>query len=240
MLKRYIDFFKELKTNQLINIKLSKEIIWANVYHDSIRGKAFLENLPLNIGRWAGSYAFFYVLHRVLNDCKPVSILELGLGESTKFISKYIENELTGTKHVVVEQSTEWAEGFLKTFELANNVEIITLPIETVTIEKFEVKRYKGLLTKITQDHEIYVVDGPHGSKRFSRYDIVDIIKNRNAFNDFLVIIDDYNRVGEKDTVKELLKLLESKSVNYVSAEYKGEKSVFLIGVGKFKFINSL
>ncbi|GAL81813.1 hypothetical protein JCM19274_372 [Algibacter lectus] len=36
-----------------------KELEWANIYHDSIRGKNALQNLPLNIGRWAGNYTFF-------------------------------------------------------------------------------------------------------------------------------------------------------------------------------------
>jgi hypothetical protein len=79
---------KKIKNLIQENIKFHKasqaglnELYWANVYHDSIRGKKELENLGLNIGRWAGNYTFFYVLNRILNDYQPKKIIEFGLGK---------------------------------------------------------------------------------------------------------------------------------------------------------------
>ena len=112
MFKIISNYFQAYKKDKKDNIAYLKELHWAHIYHDSIRGKVWLENQPLNIGRWAGNYAFFYLLNRILSDVKPKSILEFGLGESTKFISCFLKNELTETKHIVVENDKKWIEFF--------------------------------------------------------------------------------------------------------------------------------
>jgi len=91
----------------------NKEIIWSQIFHDSIRNKTSLKNLPLNIGRWAGNYSLFYVLFRILNDFKPKKILELGLGESSKFISVFIQNYLNDSIHLIIEQDESWKNNFV-------------------------------------------------------------------------------------------------------------------------------
>ena len=107
---------KQFQKKEDVLFLQTKEIEWAHNYHDSIRGISFIETLNLNIGRWAGNYAFFYVLNRILNDYKPKKIIEFGLGESSKFISKYIEFSLKDTKHTIIEQSEEWKDAFVTGF----------------------------------------------------------------------------------------------------------------------------
>ena len=89
---------------------------------------AILENLPLNIGRWAGNYSFFYALHRILKDGQPTSILELGLGESSKFISTYLDNHLLSSFHTIIEQDISWMNNFKNTFHLSPRSQIHYFP----------------------------------------------------------------------------------------------------------------
>ena len=70
-------------------VRQLNEVVWANVYHDSIKGYPFLQNLGLNVGRFACNYTLLYLLHRIIEVSKPQRILELGLGESSKLISTY-------------------------------------------------------------------------------------------------------------------------------------------------------
>ena len=128
MIEKLKSYLKKLDSNQQKILEelntahnQSKELEWAHIYHDSIRGKKWLEELPINVGRWAGNYSFFYVLNRILNDYKPKRILELGLGESTKVISAYINNYLTDSTHIVVEQDADWAKAFNEKFTLSKN-----------------------------------------------------------------------------------------------------------------------
>ena len=98
-----------------------KEIEWGLIFQDSIKGNQALKNLSLNIGRWSGNYSFFYVLNRILADYKPLSILEIGLGESTKFISTFIENDTNSANHLIIEQNQDWINSFNEKFKLSNN-----------------------------------------------------------------------------------------------------------------------
>ena len=67
-MKKIIAIIREqIKLQKLSYLQL-KELEWANVYHDSIRGHTAIEQLPLNIGRWAGNYAFFYILNSIIID----------------------------------------------------------------------------------------------------------------------------------------------------------------------------
>ena len=68
MISKVKEYLKELRDTNREILLHSKEIEWAHVYHDSIRGVKWIENQPLNIGRWAGNYTFFYLLNRVLHD----------------------------------------------------------------------------------------------------------------------------------------------------------------------------
>ena len=108
-------FLSMLHTNET----QAKELEWAHIYHDSIRGKTHIENLSLNIGRWAGNYCFFYVLNRILADYKPEKILDLGLGESSKFISTYLDYYLLNSSHTIVEQDENWTAAFKDRFQLS-------------------------------------------------------------------------------------------------------------------------
>ena len=75
---------------------------------------------------------FFYVLNRILSDYKPSSILEMGLWESTKFISYYANNYLPNSSHFVIEQSQEWLDTFNGRFKLADNFSAFAITITSV------------------------------------------------------------------------------------------------------------
>jgi hypothetical protein len=239
MIKKIKNLIQESKDNQNKILQQVHELEWAQVYHDSIRGKKWLEDLPLNIGRWAGNYSFFYVLNRILNDYKPKSILELGLGESTKFISTYLNHYLVDSKHLVIEQDENWKNIFTERFSLSPYTEIVICPLDKVIVKGFETNSYQNLGLMITKKFDLYLVDGPFGSSRYSRYDIMSIADSFNPQDQFIIIMDDYNRKGEKDTVADLLILLKRKGINIFYNSYSGNKSVFVIVTEKYKFATS-
>ena len=141
--------FNELKVNQTKIIAQNNELLWSSIFHDSIKGKPHLENLSLNIGRWAGNYAFFYVLNRILNDYQPKRILEFGLGESSKFVSTFLEHELPNSNHLIIEQSEDWKESFGMRFKLFKNSRVVVCPLEQRMIQGFASNFYKDLDTVV-------------------------------------------------------------------------------------------
>lgn len=218
----------------------NKEVEWANIYHDSIRGKTFLENVPIYPGRWAVGYSFLYVLNRILSDYKPKKVIEFGLGESSKLVSSYIQNELPDTEHLIVEQSEDWVDDFTRRFKLSDNSKILFLPLETKEIEGHEVNSYAGLASKVTEPFDLYLVDGPHGSNRFSRYDIVFLAEQLEPNAQFVIIIDDTNRIGERDTVNALQQVFKKKGIKIYSGDYNGTKNQTVLATEQFKYCISM
>ncbi|TXB65418.1 hypothetical protein FRY74_08320 [Vicingus serpentipes] len=246
MIDKIKSYLKRLEKNQHLIIeelnvtkKQTNEIEWANIYHDSIRGKVWLENLPLNVGRWAGNYSFFYVLHRILNDYQPKNILELGLGESTKIISTYLDNFLTNSNHIVVEHNPDWVESFKEKFKLNERTKIELLELELKNINGFEVNSYKDFDLKLTNDFDFYIVDGPFGADRFSRYDIISLVKNFEKNKEFIILFDDTNRRGEQETCDEICSILKKNKIIYHTFNYSGNKASTVIASDKYKFSTS-
>jgi len=219
--------------------KLS-ELTWANVYHDSISDKPWLQAIGLNVGRWAGGYSFFYILNRILNDVKPTKVIEFGLGESSKFISTYIQNELRETKHIVIEHDNIWVENFNSRFILSQNSNIILKKLIKQNIKGFTVTTYDSFFNEVDNDIQLYIIDGPLGSDRYSRYDIIKLLEKRKNFDDFIIIFDDVDRRGEQDTVVDIYNFLDSNKVNFFTEVYKGEKWQRVIVSEKYKWLISL
>jgi hypothetical protein len=85
-MKNYIkileNYFKEQR-------KLQREIYWSQVFNSAIRNSEWLKDTAFNAGRWAIGFPVLYVLYRILDSMKPLSILEFGLGESSKMTGRY-------------------------------------------------------------------------------------------------------------------------------------------------------
>jgi len=252
MFKKIIDFFSNdnmVQLSQASDLKKiesmiekslfqSLEIEWANIFHDSIRGDESISKLSLNIGRWAGNYSFFYVLYRIMKDYKPNTILELGLGESSKLVSTFIKNNLQNCEHIIIEQNQNWINEFRNKFTFNDQTEVIHLPLETQKIEGFDVYKYKDFDKSINKQYELYIIDGPYGSDRFSRFDIIGLVNNF-INNEFIILFDDTHRLGEIDTVNQITTILKSKNIIFYQNEYIGNKSVTVIASEKYKHATS-
>lgn len=246
MLKKITNYFTDLRLqNQLIIkqnneiILQNKELIWSQVFHDSIRDKKELCNLSINIGRWAGSYTMFYLLYRILEEFKPNKILELGLGESSKFISKFLENYAENSSHLIIEQDEDWKKSFNIKHKLSKQSDIILSSIVDIEINGYLVKVYSSLEDLIKQKFDFYLIDGPHGSIHYSRYDAFKIIQSIDKDQEFIMLFDDYERKGEQETYEMIVSELISKKIKFYSAIYTGTKSVMLIGSEKYKMIEN-
>ena len=215
------------------------EIKKALLFQSTIENSIWLKNKSFSPGRWAVDFAFLYTLYQVLDRIKPDKIVEFGLGESTKMISQYCEwrNVIAYT----FEHDKNWINFFEKAFILNSNVQICLTEIEKNNYNGYETYRYKGNIAKQTGNNiSLIVLDGPLGSTHYSRNQIFDLIPKAINTTNFCIIIDDFNRQGEKETAEEILKLLNNQNVKTLSGEYYGEKSHFLICSTNHTFLTSL
>ena len=242
MIRKAIKAYKQIVNRQENIQKSLNEIEWANIFHDSIKGDDQISNLSLNIGRWAGGYPFFYCLYTILNKVKPSSTLEFGLGESSKLISTFYKLYIPDGVHTVLEHNNTWYETFNKGFSLSQNTEVI---ITTMISKKSNDKSssynsYECIENYKDTDILFYVVDGPIGTKRFSRYDIVELAKSFDKQKKFIILFDDTNRPGEQETLNCFKEELNKKSINFEVSTFKGKKTTTIITSNEYSFLTTI
>ncbi len=228
-----------IQENQLLFDKKLSETNWAMVLDFAIRDSDWFKKQSLNPGRWAMGFPALYILFRVLNDIKPKNILEFGLGESTKLTFQYHQH-FSLTKLTVVEHNEEWVEFFSnEVYNIRNNVQV--LPVTKKLINGFECNAYENLMTKLSGNlYDLVVIDGPIGTLNYSRYQMAEIIENDLLAESFVILLDDANRPGEKQTIAAACKLLESKNIKYRTGIYSGEKEMQLICSENYGFLATL
>lgn len=221
------------------NIQVNEELLWATIFNNTVTDSAWLKNKSFSPGRWALGYPALYILYRVLNDIKPQSILEFGLGESSKMTYQYtIEHKNSFLR--IIEQDKNWLI-FFSNEKYDVSPYTVLLPIEENILQGEKTYTYKDLIPAINdKKYNLIIIDGPWGSESNSRSQIIDIIENDLLDNEFIILMDDFDRIGEKQTVDLVISLLQSKSIEYNIGVYSGLKQTAIICSDKFRFLNSL
>jgi len=210
------------------------EIKKAFVFNNSIIDCEWLKYKNFSPGYWACDYACLYTLFRVLNDMRPKSILEFGLGQSSKLIHQYA-NYYNDVKAITCEHDSEWIN-FLKKNQKDYKIDILQMELEEVIYKNKPTLTYKDYINKLKINmvggeggkFDFIFVDGPYGSDNYSRSQIIHLIKN-NIQNSFCIIMDDYNRKGEKETMQEVIDILNTEKKEISHRVFFGEKEHFLL-----------
>lgn len=221
---------------------INKEILWAETFNNTVSGSDWLKDKSFSPGRWAVGYQYLYAVYRILNTVKSKKILELGLGQSTKLLSQYAKANKE-VKHIVVEHDQEWIDFYKKENEVAENTEILKIEREYRKYKSDDkvlaFKNFKEILQG--QKFDFISIDAPLGAnaKIYARIDVLEILPECLE-EDFVIVIDDYNRKGEKNTVNEIERILKKHNISYCKGIYYGEKECMIISSEKLKFVCSM
>ena len=233
---------KQLVKDVDTKIDLSKrtidEILWAQVFNNTVAESEWLKQKAFSPGHWAVGYDYLYVLYRALNIMQPEHILELGLGQSTRLISQYASWKKA--QHEVVEHDERWIEFFKSDFSLTEQTHIVTLELtEKPFLDDEKVLEYKDFQKTFEgRKFDFISIDAPFGGQAniYARVDIVDLLPD--CLNDsFVILIDDFNRKGERCTAKIIEKKLTDCSVPFCKGIYRGEKYVYVIVSENLNFL---
>lgn len=229
----------ENKRLLITNNKLLRELDWANVFNNTIKGSEWFNNHSISPGRWAVGYSFLYVLYRILNDVKPLKILEFGLGQSTKMLHAYANWNNKATIKTI-DSSIDWINYYDKS-NMPQNCEIAyveELFIEYKGKNTRSLKEFKDLITD--EKYNLILIDAPIGSEHYSRPQIIKLVENNLDLENFCIIIDDYQRQGEKETTEELKLVFNNLNIKYEMVVYQSEKDFTLFVTPNLKFLLSL
>ncbi len=233
---------KELAWRNVESGKNTTEALWAEIFNNTITNSQWLVNKTFSPGRWAVGYPYLYVMYRVLNEARPKRILELGLGQSTKMIGQYAE-AYADVEHIVVEHDPEWIKFFENDFQLSSHSQIVQLGREMVAYKEAEAVRvFKGFNEQFAgQKFDFISIDAPLGGdmKQYARIDVLTMLPLCLS-NDFVIMIDDCERVGEANTLAEMEKTLQENDVSYKCGRYSGKKDCVLICAAHLGFLSSM
>ena len=244
------DFENKLETS--IN-KLNRnvnELLWTNIFHDAIKGCKWLdaENFSICLGRWAVGYNYFYVVFRVLNEFKPKKILEMGLGQSSRLIGQYVKTH-EGCRHDIVEHDADFVKISQENFNFSSASKF---NLVNITKTEFDISGgQKGIITTYDeqgfknvvdgQKYDFISIDGPFGydSHPLARIDIVNCLPQCLS-ESFCIVIDDYDRVGEKNTAAVMRDVLTQNKINFRDGVYSGSKDLYLLASANLKWLTTM
>lgn len=230
---------KALDKRERETLRASNEEVWASVFHDAVIESPWLKKRTFYPGRWAAGYQLLYVLYRTLNDFQPTSILELGLGQTTRVIGQYAAYA-SECHHIVVEHDQEWIDIFTKEFELSENTEIVKLDIDKkVFNDTAPTTVYIGFAEKFKgQKFDLISIDAPFGGNEltYSRMDTLQLLPDCLK-EDFVILLDDYNREAERNMIELMKKSLTEHGIRFKTGVYRGNKDTFMITSESLRFL---
>ena len=235
---KYVELYKQNNDNK----RRSDEILWAEIFNNTIYGSSWLEDKTFSLGRWAIGYPCAYVLYRVLNELNPKNILELGLGQSTRLTGQYAEH-YDVEKHLVVEHDPEWINFFSRNYTLPEVTQIVHCPWKYGEYKGVEgIREFDGFRESVGNNQfDLIVIDAPFGGdmKTFARIDVLKMLPGCLS-KSFVVIFDDCNRSGENHTYNEMLQVLDDNNVEYKTGIYQGDKTIKIICSPDYSFVTSM
>lgn len=216
--------------------KMTHELIWRNNFVDTFRGCSWYKPISLSVGRWAVAYNYMYVCCRILEDIKPKNILEMGMGQSSKLINLYVEHAKEHVNYDVVEQDQEWIDFF----EKKDTMQVYHRNIITKEMLNDVVYVYEDFGSVVKgKKYSFISVDGPWGGSNLARIDILSYLPDI-LDDEFVVVVDDYERHGEQRMVEMLKRKLDENNIKYYCRNYESIKDVCVIASAGFKFLMTL
>ena len=257
LFKKYNHDISEMNKNinsiksNLLKMNHSEELInnelkYAFVFNDTIKSSKWLKEKDFSLVNSAANYSLMYSLYRILNDAQPKNILELGLGQTTKLTSQYAKY-FDDAKLTVLESDEDWIENFSKNLEISDNTRIVNLDVETFEYNNTINTRFKDI-DKIVESekYDLIIIDAPRGFMKkdgknklldYSRANIWQLIPS-NLSDDYIIIMDDYERKGEQNTMDHAKELLKENNKETFSYTAKGLKTQHAIFTEKYRFIS--
>lgn len=214
-----------------------KELLWSSIYGDTIRELPFLHNLSVSPGRMAANYSMLYALVRILRDAQPDSILEFGLGQSSLIINRFISSGGMDTSYTILEDDENWIRAFRSIQNLKGDIHLAEIQHTRAFGRVIPILQ----LPKVIMDkpYQLFIVDGPRGIARYSRFTICKMAEQWHEGTECIVLLDDYDRWGERETGQALIDICRKKGINVTHRVLNGLTDQLLLFTPAFGICKS-
>lgn len=212
------------------SMQYSQEVLWALNFDRTIRESKWLIDKDFVPGGFAVGNHYLYLLYRMLDSGRFTSVLDIGMGQTTKLITQYARCH-KNVSHFIVEEDEEWIDFVGDSYSLADNSQICRLNYKMEEKEEYKVRVYEDFAERFKgEKFGIISIDAPWGGgmKKYSRIDILNILPDCLK-ESWAIMIDDTQRWGEQNTVREIISILQKNNIAYQIREFVGEKKFVLI-----------
>ena len=181
----------------------------------------------------AANHSMMYFIARVLQDHRFTSVLDLGAGQTSILIDR-IRGATTGAYSVrTVEHDRFWAE------RIGAQIghEVIAAPLVRRNVQGRDIGWYDLPPAIWKEPADLLIVDGPPGydeNVRYARTGAVEIAASVLK-EDFVVVVDDSERVGEYELVQLLKALFRARGVAFASGTLHAYKCQTILAAGKYR-----
>ena len=240
--KKLVQMQEEIQKLRDMSNRQFRELNFADLLHDTIINSTWLKVKSFSLHGWAANYSFIYMLYRILDNVKPQNILEMGMGQTSRLTSQYIAYCNPEATLDIIENDAGWISTYQPQLAQNDNIKVHQCDLEFFTYDKTECRKYKDLEKAIgNTKYDLIIIDGPWGAEqKLPRSNVLDLIKNHNLAEDFIIIFDDTERKGEQNTSAQAVHLLQEQGIECFVFQRNGIKAQTYITSSSKSFIQYL
>lgn len=194
----------------------------------AISESSWLEKKNFSSGGMAVNGKYLYHMYKILDSGKFHSILDIGMGQTTKMISQYVNYD-SEARHIIIENDEDWIKFFGEQLEIGEGTSIMQMNYAMREFNGTQVRTYADFKEKLSGYKFDYIsIDAPLGKGMdiYSRIDILSIFPECLS-KSWIIMFDDVNRSGEKNTLKLIRERLEKEKIKYAEKIYNGGEKSF-------------
>lgn len=217
---------KNLKTN----LNNTNEILWAMNLDRAISESKWLMRKDFAPNGMAVGNFYLYVMYKILDSGRFSSVLDIGMGQTTKMIAQYANYD-DKVKHLIIEDNQDWIDFISPSLHLGSNSEVCRLDYKMVDKGEYEVRVFSDFRERMKdRKFDFISIDAPLGSgmKVYSRIDILEILPDCLQ-NSWIIMMDDVDRIGEQNTLKKIKEILQDNKIAFECKEYMGQKKFAIL-----------
>jgi hypothetical protein len=212
------------------SIEPSQEISYRELFLQRLR-RLGIEDTFDPVGA-AANHGLLYLITRAIMDLGASSVLEFGAGQSTLLLDTLAAKH----EHLAVrsiEHDQVWAEKIRRQV----SHEVRTLELAPLSVAGKDIQYYDTSGIAAAGDQfDLVIVDGPPPYDVARRYNRVGFIRaiEHHLQDNFLIVIDDAERTGERFCVAECQRSLTRGGINFVEGTIRGTKVQHVFAGGAY------
>lgn len=177
----------------------------------------------------AANYSLLYLILRIATELKPRSVLDVGCGQSTRLWDRM---RAAGAVQQVttLENDAGWAA------EIGSQVShpILVSDLRPMVTAAGVVETYDWAKAKSAGPFDVVGVDGPFGQPRRSRSGVLALL-DESLPQDFVLFMDDAERLGEQETVGLIHDRLCAMGRDYAAGVLRAAKTQVVFAAGAYR-----